>query len=97
MRKDVTVVNLADLEMEDVRRGRVHMIRRKRLPLESGVPGVTLEFSYSIVPEGYFTPRHRHNFDQIRWKHRRALREQWWSHRSDDQPAGASPSALRSS
>jgi len=67
MRKDVTVVNLADLEMEDVRRGRVHMIRRKRLPLESGVLGVTLEFSYSIVPEGYFTPRHRHNFDQIRY------------------------------
>ncbi len=67
MPNDVTVVNLADLEMEDVRRGRVHMIRRKRLPLTSGIPGVTLEFSYSIVPEGYFTPRHRHNFDQIRY------------------------------
>ena len=63
----VIVVNVNELPLEEVRRGRVHMIRRKRLPLESGVPGVTLEFSYSVVPEGYFTPRHRHNFDQIRY------------------------------
>jgi anti-sigma factor ChrR (cupin superfamily) len=67
MTAQATIVNLADLPMEDVRRGRVHMIRRKRLPLDSGLPGVTMEYSYSIVPEGYFTPRHRHNFDQIRY------------------------------
>lgn len=65
--QDVTVINVHDMEMEDVRRGRVHTIRRKRLPLQSGVPGVTLEFSYCVVPDGYFTPRHRHNFDQIRY------------------------------
>jgi hypothetical protein len=63
----VTIVNIADLPLEGVQRGRVNMIRRKRLPLETGVPGVTCEFSLSIVPEGYFTPRHRHNFDQIRY------------------------------
>jgi hypothetical protein len=67
MTSDVTIVNAADLELEGVQRGRVHSIRRKRLPLETGVPGITAEFSLSIVPEGYFTPRHRHNFDQIRY------------------------------
>jgi quercetin dioxygenase-like cupin family protein len=61
------VVNVNEMPFEEVRRGRVHQIRRKRLPLDHGVPGVTIEFSYSIVPEGYFTPRHRHNFDQIRY------------------------------
>jgi ChrR-like protein with cupin domain len=67
MTPTVTIVNIADLPLEGVQRGRVNMIRRKRLPLETGVPGVTCEFSLSIVPEGYFTPRHRHNFDQIRY------------------------------
>ena len=67
MSQDVTIVNIADLPLEGVQRGRVNMIRRKRLPLETGVPGVTCEFSLSIVPDGYFTPRHRHNFDQIRY------------------------------
>lgn len=67
MTSTVTIVNTQDLELEGVQRGRVHSIRRKRLPLETGVPGITAEFSLSIVPEGYFTPRHRHNFDQIRY------------------------------
>lgn len=67
MTSGITILNIADLPLEGVQRGRVNMIRRKRLPLETGVPGVTCEFSLSIVPEGYFTPRHRHNFDQIRY------------------------------
>jgi len=67
MNSDITIVNIADLPLEGVHRGRVNTIRRKRLPLDTGVPGVTVECSLSIVPEGYFTPRHRHNFDQIRY------------------------------
>ena len=67
MKQDVTIVNAADLELEGVQRGRVNSIKRKRFPLDTGVPGLTAEFSLSIVPEGYFTPRHRHNFDQIRY------------------------------
>jgi hypothetical protein len=67
MTSPITIVNSADLELEGVSRGRVNSIKRKRLPLETGVPGMTAEFSLSIVPEGYFTPRHRHNFDQIRY------------------------------
>jgi ChrR Cupin-like domain len=63
----VAVVDVNDMPYEEVRRGRVRTIRRKRLPLESGLAGVTLEFSYCTVPDGYFTPRHKHNFDQIRY------------------------------
>jgi hypothetical protein len=65
--EDVVLLDTSAMPFEDVRRGRVHMIRRKRLPLETGLPGVTMEYSLSIVPDGYFTPRHRHNFDQIRY------------------------------
>jgi len=64
---EVIIRETNEMEWEDVRRGRVHMIRRKRLPLETGIPGVTMEYSLSVVPDGYFTPRHRHTFDQIRY------------------------------
>jgi hypothetical protein len=67
MLSDVTVLDTNALDWEAVQRGRVHQIRRKRLPLDTGVPGLTAEYSMSLVPEGYFTPRHRHNFDQIRY------------------------------
>jgi hypothetical protein len=66
-RPEVIVRDTKAMDFEEVRRGRVHMIRRKRLPLETGVEGVTMEYSLSVVPDGYFTPRHRHNFDQIRY------------------------------
>ncbi len=67
MLADVTILDTNELAWEAVQRGRVHQIRRKRLPLETGVAGLTAEYSISVVPEGYFTPRHRHNFDQIRY------------------------------
>jgi hypothetical protein len=66
-RSEVIVRDTKAMDFEEVRRGRVHMIRRKRLPLETGIDGVTMEYSLSVVPDGYFTPRHRHNFDQIRY------------------------------
>lgn len=65
--RSVAIVDTNKTEWEAVLRGRVNSIRRKRLPLDSGVPGVTLECSYVLVPDGYFTPRHHHNFDQIRY------------------------------
>ncbi|HUZ73052.1 MAG TPA: hypothetical protein VMU87_08695 [Stellaceae bacterium] len=67
MAPQALIIDASQLELEGVHRGRVNMIKRKRLPLDTCVPGVTAEFSLSIVPEGYFTPRHRHNFDQIRY------------------------------
>ena len=63
----VLAVNLADLEWEAVSRGRKNAIRRKRLPMFCEVTGATFEYSYSIAPKGYFTPKHKHNFDQIRY------------------------------
>ena len=63
----VTLLDTNALPMEAVSRGRVNAIRRKRLPLETGIPGCTIEYSISLVPDGYFTPRHRHNFDQLRY------------------------------
>ncbi len=64
---EIIVRDTQAMDFEEVRRGRVHMIRRKRLPLETGIDGITMEYSLSVVPDGYFTPRHRHNFDQIRY------------------------------
>ncbi len=64
---EIIVHDTQAMDFEEVRRGRVHMIRRKRLPLETGIDGITMEYSLSVVPDGYFTPRHRHNFDQIRY------------------------------
>lgn len=62
-----TLLNVADWEWESVQRGRKLNIRRKLLPLDTGIPGVTVELSYMIVPDGYEVPRHRHNCDQIRY------------------------------
>ena len=64
---EIIIRDTQAMDFEEVRRGRVHMIRRKRLPLETGIEGITMEYSLSVVPDGYFTPRHRHNFDQIRY------------------------------
>jgi len=67
MQPKVTLLDSETLPMEAVSRGRVNAIRRKRLPLDIAIPGCTIEYSISLVPNGYFTPRHRHNFDQIRY------------------------------
>jgi hypothetical protein len=64
MNREVVILDTGKLDWEAVQRGRVNMIRRKRLPLNTGVPGLTIEYSLSVVPEGYFTPRHRHNFGE---------------------------------
>ena len=39
----------------------------KPLPLETGVPGVEMEFSWVSYEKGYGTPRHKHIFDQFRF------------------------------
>ena len=58
---------LLKLKKSQPLRGRVNTIRRKRFPLDTGIPGVNLEFGNALIPAGYFTPRHRHNFEQIRF------------------------------
>lgn len=62
-----TILNVADCDWESIQRGRKINIRRKLLPLDTGLPGVTVEMSYMVVPDGYEVPRHRHNCDQIRY------------------------------
>ena len=63
----VTILHVDELPWEVISRGRTNSIRRKLLPLDSGIAGVTVELSYMIVPDGYGVPRHRHNCDQIRY------------------------------
>ena len=67
MNQSVKVVDLSTFPITASRRGRVNQIRSKKLLLDTSAPGVHLEFSYMYVPDGYFTPRHRHHFDQIRY------------------------------
>jgi quercetin dioxygenase-like cupin family protein len=38
----------------------------KRYGFKTGLPDLNLEFSLTKVGAGYYTPRHRHNYDQIR-------------------------------
>lgn len=36
-------------------------------PVDAGIPGLNIRFSCDTVKDGYFSPRHRHNFDQVRY------------------------------
>ena len=67
MTTPITILHPDDMPWETISRGRTNSIRRKLLPLDSGVQGVTVELSYMVVPDGYGVPRHRHNCDQVRY------------------------------
>jgi mannose-6-phosphate isomerase-like protein (cupin superfamily) len=36
-------------------------------PIDTGNPDINLRFGYDQIGDGFFTPRHRHNFDQFRY------------------------------
>jgi len=62
------VINIADVPLTErphVRQG----VFRSRFLL-AGTPGDPGNFALQLVemPEGYYSPRHRHNFDQIRFQ-----------------------------
>jgi len=38
-----------------------------QFPIDTGIPEINLRFGYDQVPDGFYTPRHRHNFDQFRY------------------------------
>lgn len=63
MQGSITATDPADVKEEVALRARVNDIRRKTFPLDS-VAGANLEFGHTLIPGGYFTPRHRHNLDQ---------------------------------
>jgi hypothetical protein len=47
--------------------GRAGAMTVKPFPLETGVPGVDMEFAWTSYAAGYGTPRHKHTFDQFRF------------------------------
>ena len=67
MKPTVTIMSVADIELVQAGIGREGAMAVKQFPLDTGVPGVQLEFSWNRYETGYGTPRHRHTFDQYRY------------------------------
>ena len=68
MKPTVTIVNIADVPLHvPTGLGREGSSASKPFPLDSGVPGVRLEFTWRRYDKGYGTPRHTHIFDQYRY------------------------------
>ena len=38
-----------------------------QFPIDTGIPEINLRFGYDQIPDGFYTPRHHHNFDQFRY------------------------------
>jgi hypothetical protein len=62
-----TVVSVADIKPVEESIGRSGKIIAKTFPLDTGVPGLKMDFTWTLISKDYGTPRHRHNFDQIRF------------------------------
>jgi quercetin dioxygenase-like cupin family protein len=60
-------MSVADVQLVQAGIGREGSMAVKQFPLDTGVPGVQLEFSWNSYDKGYGTPRHRHTFDQYRF------------------------------
>lgn len=67
MKPTVTIMSVADVTLVQAGIGREGSMAVKQFPLDTGVPGVQLEFSWNSYDKGYGTPRHRHTFDQYRF------------------------------
>jgi hypothetical protein len=67
MKPSVTIMSIADVELMQAGIGREGSMAVKQFPLETGVPGVDMEFSWNCYEKGYGTPRHKHTFDQVRF------------------------------
>jgi hypothetical protein len=42
-------------------------LKASRFPIDSGIPGLNMSFGYYLTEDGFFSPRHHHNFDQFRY------------------------------
>jgi hypothetical protein len=67
MRREMTIVDVNDLETVEQSVGRSGRITTMELPLPTGVRGVEMDFELATFSEGYGTPRHRHTFEQVRY------------------------------
>jgi len=67
MKPSVTIMSITDVELLKAGIGREGSMAVKQFPLDTGVPGVDMEFSWNSYAKGYGTPRHKHTFDQVRF------------------------------
>jgi hypothetical protein len=67
MKPSVTIMSITDVDLWKAGIGREGSMAVKQFPLETGVPGVDMEFSWNSYAKGYGTPRHKHTFDQVRF------------------------------
>jgi hypothetical protein len=67
MKPSVTIMSIADITLQHAGIGREGSMAVKQFPLETGVPGADMEFSWNSYSKGYGTPRHKHTFDQVRF------------------------------
>jgi quercetin dioxygenase-like cupin family protein len=66
MLREVTIVDVADVPLIEQSIGREGQILAKTFPLDTGVTGAKMDFTWLVHGKGYGTPRHRHTFDQFR-------------------------------
>ncbi len=67
MPRKITIVSTADIAAEEQSIGREGRIIAKTFPLDTGLAGVRMDYTWISHSKGYGTPRHRHTFDQIRY------------------------------
>jgi hypothetical protein len=68
MQRTVTIMSIADVPLHIPSGiGREGSSASKPFPLDSGIPGIRLEFTWRRYDKGYATPRHKHIFDQYRY------------------------------
>jgi hypothetical protein len=67
MKPSVTIMSIAEVKLQHAGIGREGSMAVKQFPLETGVPGADMEFSWNAYEKGYGTPRHKHTFDQFRF------------------------------
>jgi hypothetical protein len=63
----LTIVSVADVKAEEQSIGREGRIVAKTFPLDTGIPGCAMDFTWIVHSKGYGTPRHKHTFDQFRY------------------------------
>ncbi len=65
--KTVTICSIGDIAAAEAGIGRAGRMLAKGFPLDTGIPGVEMEFAWTHYFPGYGTPRHKHTFDQFRY------------------------------
>jgi len=67
MARPVIIMSISDIRPMGSGGAREGNATYKQFPLDTGVPGTALEFSWNAYDTGYATPRHKHAFDQFRY------------------------------